>query len=396
MNYLSSKQTSELWGISPRRIVLLASQGRIEGARQIDGRWFIPENAAKPSNPRARKTVPASESRRYIYPYILACVNSEEQIRQFTPEEAELYRLCLVYETGDFQQARSIAEALLTSDNPYIRLGALYHLPSCCMYLFDYDALKEYTALFRTAIRNVDMHRDELFTLSCAFDSELVSGSEIINSVDAFQIHLFPDELLALVSVQELFANLVRFNLSGNELDTAVYEILCRSAEVQGYYFCAMLMHLYLAIYYAPLQDRQKELFHLKAAVEIGLTHNTLFTLSIYMGYNIEASSAILSEYPAEIGAQIEQLAALFFKARTAYAEYLGKDTSLAQLSREDNMLISCCMKDYSIEKMAEHFGLSRSGINKRLSALYRKMGVKSKNELSKVYLNILLDWGNR
>ena len=52
MNYLSIKETAEKWGISARRIQVLCSQGRIEGAERIGNQWAIPKDALKPEDKR--------------------------------------------------------------------------------------------------------------------------------------------------------------------------------------------------------------------------------------------------------------------------------------------------------------------------------------------------------
>ena len=52
MNYLTSKQFSEIWGISERRIIKLCKENRINGAVKNGMIWNIPENAIKPSDKR--------------------------------------------------------------------------------------------------------------------------------------------------------------------------------------------------------------------------------------------------------------------------------------------------------------------------------------------------------
>lgn len=52
MNYMSIKEISEKWQISDRRIRLLCSKGRIEGAVKIGRNWSIPEDAVKPFDAR--------------------------------------------------------------------------------------------------------------------------------------------------------------------------------------------------------------------------------------------------------------------------------------------------------------------------------------------------------
>ena len=54
MEYLSIKQTAEKWGITPRRLQILCSQERIEGAMRIGNYWAIPSDAEKPKDQRIR------------------------------------------------------------------------------------------------------------------------------------------------------------------------------------------------------------------------------------------------------------------------------------------------------------------------------------------------------
>jgi len=397
MNYFSSKQLSEQWGITPRRIVLLASQGRIKGAKQIDGRWFFPEDAIKPQDPRTHNPLPAKGAGSpYIYPYVLVCVNSEEQLSRFTEPERELFRLCELYEAGDFQGARACAEALLSSDNEYIRIGALYMLPFTCMYMEDFKATEKYTILFRTACLSCTGHRTEIGFLLGSFDGEMSSAAEWVKRIDALCIEDFPDELMPFLSICLLFADYNRSNTAETKKDLSAYEVSCRMIEAQGYFYCAMYMHLCLSSYYAVIGNSACERLHMKRAVEIGLAHQTVFTLAYTMSFNRQTTADILSEYPPEIAERFSALTDVYLKARTGYVEYSGKSTVLTRLTEEDYRLISLCLKNYSIEKIAESFGMTRSGINKRLAALYEKLDVGSKQELTQLFINSVMEWESR
>ncbi len=54
MKYLSVKETSERWGISPRRIQILCKEKRISGAFFVGNSWAIPEDAEKPKDARVK------------------------------------------------------------------------------------------------------------------------------------------------------------------------------------------------------------------------------------------------------------------------------------------------------------------------------------------------------
>ena len=52
MKYMSTKEASEKWGITDRRIRALCNEDRIEGAVKIGRNWLIPHDAAKPFDAR--------------------------------------------------------------------------------------------------------------------------------------------------------------------------------------------------------------------------------------------------------------------------------------------------------------------------------------------------------
>ena len=52
MDFLTTAEMSAIWKISTRRISLLCSEGRVEGAVKKGKTWLIPKDAKKPEDPR--------------------------------------------------------------------------------------------------------------------------------------------------------------------------------------------------------------------------------------------------------------------------------------------------------------------------------------------------------
>lgn len=55
MDYISTQQAAEKWGISNRRVQQLCEQGRITGAIRFSRVWAIPKDAPKPKDPRLKQ-----------------------------------------------------------------------------------------------------------------------------------------------------------------------------------------------------------------------------------------------------------------------------------------------------------------------------------------------------
>ncbi len=52
MEYMTAQEAANKWKITRRRVQILCSQDRIEGAIKVANLWLIPKDALKPSDNR--------------------------------------------------------------------------------------------------------------------------------------------------------------------------------------------------------------------------------------------------------------------------------------------------------------------------------------------------------
>lgn len=52
--FITLKEASEKWGISERRIRILCTEGRINGATKVGPMWVIPTDSVKPEDKRVK------------------------------------------------------------------------------------------------------------------------------------------------------------------------------------------------------------------------------------------------------------------------------------------------------------------------------------------------------
>ena len=55
MEYMTLKEASEKWGVTPRRVNYYCTGGRIPGAVKMAGVWLIPKEIEKPVDRRYKK-----------------------------------------------------------------------------------------------------------------------------------------------------------------------------------------------------------------------------------------------------------------------------------------------------------------------------------------------------
>lgn len=54
MEYITLKEASDKWGVTPRRINYYCTDGRIPGALKVATIWLIPKDAQKPADGRIK------------------------------------------------------------------------------------------------------------------------------------------------------------------------------------------------------------------------------------------------------------------------------------------------------------------------------------------------------
>lgn len=97
MEYISIKEASKKMHISDRRIRVLCSEGRIEGAVKVGRNWSVPEDAAKPLDAR-EKDKKKYLGLEYNYSYIDSLKKSIDEYRPFSKNLANSLHEKLIVE----------------------------------------------------------------------------------------------------------------------------------------------------------------------------------------------------------------------------------------------------------------------------------------------------------
>jgi hypothetical protein len=138
MESLTVRQAAEKWGLSPRTVQQLCTQGRIPGAQKFGKSWAIPANADRPEDLRRNKqeaTVPLPDSVMPDIPFTMMplmstsflpgrcreTVKAMEDGPQKDMAWAEYY-----YFSAQAERAVQAAEPYLTSTDLGLRLSACW------------------------------------------------------------------------------------------------------------------------------------------------------------------------------------------------------------------------------------------------------------------------------
>lgn len=94
MDYISTNEIAEKWGISQRRVAFLCEEGRISGAMKVGKTWVVPANALKPEDGRRKH----SSRRNQIYR------NLEKKFHVIYPENKNATYTSLLNYSDDLEK----------------------------------------------------------------------------------------------------------------------------------------------------------------------------------------------------------------------------------------------------------------------------------------------------
>ena len=134
--FMTVKQASEKWGISDRRIRVLCSEGKIQGAYQEGRGWKIPVDAKKPADGRykSKESLLAQIDRKEDVPektlFIITTDGMEnashrytyDKVRHMIERQKERYGWEFLFLGANIDAAAKAKSSLYFPANPPIRM----------------------------------------------------------------------------------------------------------------------------------------------------------------------------------------------------------------------------------------------------------------------------------
>ncbi len=191
MDYLKIDQVAASWGISPRRLQTLCSQGKIDGAVRFGRAWMIPKDAKKPVDGRtkASRVEPSSVDmpmpRKTPFLYMTNLYNepgcSERAIASLADnhEAQTLLTAEMAYSRGDIDKVYERANYLLHKHSGfYAVLAAGMLLALCAIWRGDLSMWRKAKIHLSEANAKDDTDREIITLCICAVDSRLYDVKE--------------------------------------------------------------------------------------------------------------------------------------------------------------------------------------------------------------------------
>ena len=385
MDYISTQEAAEKWGVSLRHVQRLLKSNRIMGARKYGVSWLIPAESEKPTpapqeGGRAAPDGPVCAA----YPVLHICGGNVTGAykRCQSEEERALLSAYIDFYRGDALSAGTAAAILTETKLPLVKLGCGVLLATAALYAGD-------PAAWRAAVAGIAETRVPA-ALKMEREFAVAAANVLLHGRDVYPAWLATGALTGLSAdllpaAYWMYAEILYIQYKEIDL-AAVAEPLIAACHKEQSDVPEIYLRLLAAIAYHNRGDTARARAHIAAAVALAKPLGFLSPFVEFRHMIAEPMDACFDaawpEALPEIKRRMQPFMENWARVYTAVWEQPFTD-ALTQREYEVALLAA---RGLSIANITERTGLSHNSVKKYVSAAYTKLGVKRKSELRRFF----------
>ena len=382
MEYISTREAAEKWGVSIRCVQRFLADGRIPGAVRWGRSWAIPADVNKPEDPRR-----ISEADKQIYPpvpFLTACValprgDADRAVELMqTEEERTQLEAELALWRGDFAAAIRLCENV--PKNSPMKICATTVLLLAGFSTGDSDLVRKADGVLRD-IRGTEDQNTARLALEMLRRCLLIREDKLTISAERFSalsIEIRP--LVIYLHLKTLQAN-GEYARMVDVANTA----LTMMVRKDSYNLLEIYLMLLCAVGYIGLDDPETAKRYisraLHAAMPDGIIMPVVESLAVGGGLIEECLDQEFPEMKDRILNKWDEVWENWLSFRNGYR----KKAPVPMMPLREYQIALAIANGSTYEETADHFGLSLGRIRNLTSRIYSKLNVNSRAELKEI-----------
>jgi len=382
MNFLSTNELAEKWGVDKSFVLRLAREGRIDGARLLGKKRLFPYYAKKPIDGRTR--IAKEEKKNQVFFRFPLYANFEEDTYSppLSDEEKRLRKAQLNFYACQFDSAKEQLVPLCNNaKNRYVRLSALYHYLYICMYNCSPDFNSIMLSMQKELLEDFP-YKKEMLLLRYGFDTDNTVYKSVLEEffVDpTYNYHPSAYYILILLSIIPIQNG--DFSLM-SKLRYDTYELLCQEMEREGHFLEAQKLHYLLVVCYQLQNNAQKTEFHIHKGLQIAFEHKFYFVSAFYSRWYQAPTKKVLLDFPTDFSEKIQHFGNYIQENQAKFSNSQNNPLYLGLLSGIEFEYAFLANQGYTNREIAMKRKISEKKVSKIYNIIYDKLGVKNKQEL--------------
>lgn len=410
MEYLKIDEAAKKWGIGIRRVQILCSEGKIEGAVRFGRFWMIPKDALKPLDGRTKagriltnEDMPMPRKTPFLYMSDLyntpGTADASAESLSYNHEAQVLFAAEVAYSRGEIDKVYDSANYLLNKHSGFFAvIGAGMLLALCAIWKGDIDMWRKAKIHISEAPAKNDNDRDVMQLAISAVDIMLYNVSSFPKW---FQTGCFTplhkDSYPAAKVYYAKFLYAVAYSVATGALKLpgaeglyvmtsvpyTIEPMICWADEQSTVMSEIYLRMTCAAVYHNYGNDKEAER-HIDRALELALPDKLYGTVAEYCRILYALIERRLAPLDKDAWNEVKRLHKIYNDGWTRLNGNIKGQQIIARLSDQNRVVARLAAFKLSDAEIAARTNMSLSGVKQAIKIIKEKSGL-SRDEFAAI-----------
>ena len=405
--YVKIEEIAKEWGVTPRRVQLLCSNGRIEGATRFGREWMIPKDTKKPLDGRTKNgrlndtsnfNLPMPRKTPFLHMTDLYSVPGEaEKSIEFLSDNQEAKTLLaagIFYCRGEYDQVYGQSYNLLTKHSGfYSVISAGMLLAMCAIWRGDLNLWRQAKIHIAEAPAKTKSDFDIIALSLVVVDSMLYDVYDFPEWFKMGRFEIIHKDALPVAKiayVKYLYAS--AFGVATREVEVAGLQGLTLMSMLpltvepmisQAMADCSVVQEIYLrlscaAIYHNCGNDEQA-IFHIDRAIQLALPDRLFGILAEYRRTLDSLLEQRLAAVDPSLWKEIKPLYEIYVQGWSKLSGTVRGKTIVTSLSPKQREVAKLAAFGFKNDEIASSLNMSLSAVKLAIATVSNKTGMSRK-----------------
>ena len=405
VDLLTVKQAADKWGVTPRRVQGLCSEGSIKGAVRFGRAWMIPKHAVLPSASKGEEPhLPMPRRSPFLDMTDLyrtaGTADASAEMLVNNPEAHELFCALIAYRRGEIDKVYDKAHYFLSAHSGfYAILGGGMLLAMVALWRGDVELWYEAKRHVCEAPSTTEHERDIISLSIAIIDSSVYDNGGYPAWFTSGAMDVLPPDSLPAARVYYVkYLYMIAYVIASHQLEVKdvqglalmrmipnTVEPLITQAVVDGTLIPEIYLRLSCAVAYHNAGERERALLHIDKAIALALPDKLYGLLTEYVRHFDGVLEERIALLDAKAADAVMEMYRTYHVGWSRISGAVSNRTVASNLTAREREVAKLTVFGFTAREIAAMLYLSESTVKQTILRVVQKTGVRSKAEFAYV-----------
>ena len=405
MKYITVKEASEKWGVTPRRVQILCNQERIKGAARFGKSWMIPAGAILPGSGKGSEPhLPMPKKSPFLdmttlYDKVGSADDCTEMLVN-NPEAYALFKAQIAYRRGEIAQVYKHARYFLDAHSGfYAILGAGMLLANVAIWSGDEEIWYEAKRHICEAPSKTEQEREIISLTLAIIDSSIYDNKDYPEWFKSGNFEALPADSHPAAKVYYVkYLYMAAFAIASGQTELegvqglalmkiipGTIEPLITQAVVDRTVIPEIFLRMSCAVAYYNSGAREKAIKHMDKAISLALPDRLYGILAEYVRHFDGLLEERIALQAPSVLSRVQELSAVYARGWSRISGKMRNKNIATNLSQKEHEVAKLSAFGFSVKEIASMLYVSESTVKQTIARIINKTGIRDKREFSDI-----------